>query len=136
MANILSDFDIGTAYDIGELIPKIDLSGKYIILVSEYEYGLISTKFFIVEKIDDCIAFLKRRYKKFNKEKDDYKYIEENYFEDESCMRIMSSYGPDKNNNIFASNIRFFGINMEEYNTIKETAVKIFGKFVFDVLNF
>jgi hypothetical protein len=129
--SVLDNFGLDIEYDISDLVKSFNVQNKYIIFVFEYAHESTSTKFHIVDNLKSCTNFLKNRYAKFKKEKDDYKYIEEDYFDESSHVRVMTQYGPDDADNIFATNIQIYGVNENEYKIIKKEIKKIFGDYLF-----
>ena len=132
MSSSFENFDSNTSYDIAELLAASVSDGRMIILISEYQYGLIETKFMIVNDLDDCINFIERRYKYFDKEKTGYRHIEEQYLKDKLCLHLMSHF---EEKHTYATNIRIFGISEDQYINIRKTIKKIFGKHLFDLAN-
>lgn len=110
--------------DIIDLLKETVLPNTHTIIVFEYAYGFIETKYAVANNIDECITFIKTRYKKFPKEKKGYKHIEEEYFEEDNYLMISSHF---EEGHTFATRIEIVGINTEQYTKIKKTLVKIFG---------
>jgi hypothetical protein len=129
--NILDNFNLNIEYDLSDLIKKINVSNKYTIFVFEYGYGLIDTKFYVIDDLNMCFKFINHRYVKFDKEKNYYKHIEEEYFDESSYVHIMTAYGPDDNNNVFATKIQICGVNKNDYKKLKKEIKKIFGDYLF-----
>ena len=129
--SVLNKFKLNEGQQIADLFFALNMPNKFVILVSEYAHGNIETKFYVVDKINLCIHFIKNRYSKFNKEKSDYKHIEEEYIEEKKYFYLTSQYGPDDNNNIFSTKIQIHGINESQYYKIQKKVKKIFGNKLF-----
>jgi hypothetical protein len=118
--------------NIVDLLKKTALPNTYTVLVSEYAYGLIETKYTTTNNIEECISIIKNRYKYFQKERKGYKHIEEEYFKEGNCLRITTHF--DDNKHTFATNIQIIGINTKQYKKIKKILIKIFGDCIlFDI---